>query len=139
MAAMAYGRRKGSGWMVDRGSEIGELTTLARQAARLGQDDAVALSLAGFSLAHAAGELDDGAAFVARALVLNPNLAPALLASGWVKVWLRELDRAIEHLNLAIRLSPLDPLIHMMLIATAHAHFFAGRLEESVQCAEKAP
>ena len=138
MAAMAYARRKGSGWVVDRVREVAELKRLARQAARLGQDDAVALSFAGFSLAAAAGELDDGAAYVDRALVLNPNLAPALLASGWVKVWLGELDQAIEHLSLAIRLSPLDPLIHMMLIATAHAHFFAGRLGESVQCAEKA-
>ena len=133
-----YARRKGNGWMVDRGSEIAELKRLARQAARLGQDDAVALSLAGFSLAQAAGQLDDGAAFVDRALVLNPNHASVLLASGWVKVWLGELDQAIEHLNLAISLSPLDPFVHMMLIAAAHAHFFAGRLGESVQCAEKA-
>lgn len=138
MAAMAYARRKGSGWVVDRDAEITELKRLARQAAKLGRDDAVALGLAGFSLAHAAGELDDGAAYVDRALVLNPNLVPALVASGWVKVWLGELDLAIEHSSLAIRLSPLDPLLHMMLIATAHAHFFAGRVEESVQCAEKA-
>jgi TolB-like protein len=138
MAAMAHARRKGSGWMVDRGSEIAELTKLARQAARLGQDDALALSLAGFSLAQAAGQLDDAAAFVDRALVLNPNHPTVLLASGWVKVWLGELDEAIEHLNLAISLSPLDPFVHMMFIAAAHAHFFAGRLGESAQCAEKA-
>ena len=138
MAAMALARRKGNGWMVDRGSEIAELERLARQAARLGQDNAVALSLAGFSLAQAAGQLDDAAAFVDRALVLNPNHASVLLASGWVKVWLGELDQAIEHLNLAVSLSPLDPFVHMMLIAAAHAHFFAGRLGESVQCAEKA-
>jgi len=138
LAAMAHARRKGSGWMVDRASEIAELTKLARQAARLGRDDAVALSLAGFSLAQAAGQLDDGAAFVDRALVLNPNHPTVLLASGWVKVWLGELDEAIEHLNLAISLSPLDPFVHMMFIAAAHAHFFAGRLAESIQCAEKA-
>ena len=138
MAAMAHARRKGSGWMVDRESEIAELARLARQAARLGQDNAVALSLAGFSLAQAAGQLDDGAAFVDRALVLNPNHPSVLLASGWVKVWLGELDQAIEHLNLAVSLSPLDPFVHMMFIAAAHAHFFAGRLGESVQCAEKA-
>jgi TolB-like protein len=138
MAAMAYARRKGSGWVEDRDREVAEIKRLARQAARLGPDDAVALSLSGFSLANAAGELDDGAGLVERALQLNPNLAPALLCSGWVNVWLGEQDLAIEHLSLAMRLSPLDPFTHMMLIAAAHAHFFAGRFEESAHSAERA-
>ena len=138
MAAMAYARRKGSGWVEDRDWESAEIKRLARQATRLGPDDAVALSLSGFSLANAAGELDDGAGLVERALQLNPNLAPALLCSGWVNVWLGEQDLAIEHLSLAMRLSPLDPFTHMMLIATAHAQFFAGRFEQSARSAELA-
>ena len=138
MAATAYARRKGSGWVEDRDQEIAEIKRLARQAASLGQDDAVALSFSGFSLAQTAGELDDAAGLVERALQLNPNLAPALVCSGWVNVWLGEQDLAIEHVSLAIRLSPLDPLTHMMLIAAAHAHFFAGRFEESAHSAELA-
>ena len=138
MAAMAYARRKGSGWVDDRDREIAEIKRLTRQATRLSPDDAVALSLSGFSLANAAGELDDGAGLVDRALHLSPNLAPALLASGWVNVWLGKHDLAIEHLSLAMRLSPLDPFTHMMLIAAAHAHCFAGRFEESAHCAERA-
>jgi TolB-like protein len=138
MAATAYGRRKSSGWVEDPDAEMAEIKRLARQAARLGPEDAVALSFSGFSLAQTAGELDDGAGLVERALQLNPNLAPALLASGWVNVWLGEQDLAIEHVSLAMRLSPLDPFTHMMLIAAAHAHFFAGRFEESVRSAELA-
>lgn len=138
MAAMAYARRKGAGWVEDSDREVAETKRLARQAARLGPDDAVTLSFSGFSLANAAGELDDGAGLVERALHLNPNLAPALAASGWVNVWLGKQDLAIEHLSLAMRLSPLDPFTHMMLIASAHAHFFAGRFEESAHSAERA-
>jgi len=138
MAAMAYSRRKGNSWVVDREREVAEIRRLARQAVKLGQDDAVVLGFSGFTLAHAAGELDDGAAFVDRALHLNPNLASALLASGWVKVWLGESELAIEHLTQAMRLSPLDPFTHMMQIAIAHAHFFAGRFPESTSWAEKA-
>ena len=138
MAATAYARRKGSGWVKDRDREIAEIKRLARQAARLGPNDAVALSFSGFSLAQTAGELDDGAGLVDRALQLNPNLAPALVCSGWVNVWRGEQDLAIEHVSLAMRLSPLDPFTHMMLIAAAHAHFFAGRFEESAHSAELA-
>ena len=55
-----------------------------------------------------------------------------------MKVWLGEPELAIEHLTQAMRLSPLDPFIHMMQIAISHAHFFAGRFAESASWAEKA-
>ena len=44
-----------------------------------------------------------------RALLLNPNLAVAWNASGWVRTFLGETDVAIEHLSRAMQLSPLDP------------------------------
>ena len=66
---------------------------------------------AGIALAFVVGDLDDGAAYIDRALVLNPNLAWAWLFSGWVKVWLGEPEVAIEHEARAMRLSPHDPLI----------------------------
>jgi TolB-like protein len=138
MAAMTYSMRKVYGWIVDREREVAEVVGLARNAIKWGQHDAVALGFSGYALAHTAGELTDGAAFVDRALQLNPNLASALMASGWVKVWLGEPELAIEHLTQAMRLSPLDPLIHMMEIAISHAHFFAGRFAESTSWAEKA-
>ena len=75
----------------------------------MGKDDAVALCTAGIALAYVVGDLDDGAAFADRALVLNPNLAWAWLFSGWIKVWLGEPEIAIEHFARAMRLSPQDP------------------------------
>ena len=61
--------------MTDRAQEIAEAERLARRAVELGKDDAVALCYGGFALAYVVGELDDGAAFIDRALALNPNLA----------------------------------------------------------------
>ena len=138
MAAMAYARRKGNGWTADAKKETAEIKRLANRAVRLGEDDAVALSFSGFTLAAAAGELADGAAAVDRALQLNPNLASALLASGWVHIWLGEPDVAITRLSQAMRLSPLDPFRHLMHVAIAHAHFFAGRFTEGASWAERA-
>ena len=69
----------------------------------------VALCRAGIALAFVVGDLDGGAAYIDRALVLNPNLALAWFVSGWVKVWLGEPEVAIEHEARAMRLSPHDP------------------------------
>jgi class 3 adenylate cyclase len=135
MAAFCYTRRKAHGWMIDRDQDIAEMSRLARRAVELGKDDAVALCTAGFALAHAY-DRNGGAAFIDRALVLNPNLAAAWLYSGWVNVWLGKPALAIEHLARAMRLSPLDPLIYMMRAATAHAHFFASRYDEASSWAE---
>lgn len=136
MAAMAYARRKANGWVEDAKKEIAEIKRLSDRAVRLGEDDAIALSFSGFALAAAAGELADGAAAVDRALRLNPNLAFALVASGWVHIWLGEPDVAISRLNHAMRLSPLDPFRHVMHAAIAHAHFFADRFTEGASMAE---
>jgi adenylate cyclase len=128
-AAWCHIWRKASSWMTDREQEIAETTRLARRAVALGRDDAAALSASGSALAYVVGDLDDGAALIDRALALNPNLAAAWHYSGWTRIWLGEPDMAIEHLARAMRLSPLDPLIGRVQVATAHAHFFAGRYD----------
>jgi len=138
VAARCYSQRLSSGWMIDRPREVAEAERLARRAGELGQDDALALCSAGLALAYVVGDLDDGAAFIDRALVLNPNLAWAWMFSGWVNIWLGEPDVVIEHIGRAIRLSPYDPHIFNMQTATAYAHFIAGRYAESLSWAEMA-
>jgi TolB-like protein len=137
MAAFCYVWRKVSGWTVNRAQEIGEAERLARQAVDLGHDDAVALAFGGHTLARVVGDLDGGAAFIDRALTLNPNLAAAWHYSGWTRIWLGEPDIAIEHLAVAMRLSPLDPFIHHRQGATALAHLSAGRYHEACMWAEQ--
>jgi TolB-like protein/class 3 adenylate cyclase/tetratricopeptide (TPR) repeat protein len=137
MCAYCYVWRKANGWMVDRERETAETEQLARKAARLGADDAVALCQAGFALAFVVGALDDGAALIDRALVLNPNLATAWRFNGYARVFLGEPELAIEHLNRAVRLSPLDPLIFIVQNGIVLAHFFAGRYDEALSWAQK--
>jgi len=131
MAAYGYCQRKTNGWIADRETEIAETARLARRAVEVDKDDAVAFTWGGFALAYVVRELDAGAAFIDRALMLNPNLAAAWFASGWVRTWLGKPDLAIEHLARAMRLSPLDPLTNRTRTATANAHFFAGRYDEA--------
>jgi tetratricopeptide (TPR) repeat protein len=138
MRAYCYVWRKANGWMTDPAQETMAAERLARTAAKLGADDAVALSEAGFALAVVVGALDDGIALIDRALVLNPNLAAAWRFSGYARVFVGEPDLAIEHLERAVRLSPLDPLIFIVQNGIVLAHFFAGRYDEALSWAGKA-
>jgi tetratricopeptide (TPR) repeat protein len=138
MAAWCYAWRKINGWMADRNQEIKQTAHLARRAAELGQDDAVALSRGAHALGFVVGDLDAAATFVDRALVLNPNLAGAWYASGWVRVWLGETDKAIDHFARAMRFSPLDPHTIGMQAGTAFAHFLEGRYDEAAAWVNKA-
>jgi TolB-like protein/class 3 adenylate cyclase len=138
MASWCYAWRKMNGWETDRVQAIAETARLARRAAALGRDDAVALCAGGFALGYNTGDLDDGGAMTDRALVLNPNLATAWLLSGYLKALLGEHEMAIQHLTRAMRLSPLDPEVFVAHLGLAAAHLFVGRYDEASSWAEKA-
>ena len=111
---------------------------LARRAAELGKDDAVALCTAGLALAFVVGDLDDGARPDRSGARAQSESGLGVAFSGWVKVWLGEPEVAIEHADAAMRLSPHDPHVFNMQSAMAYAHFFAGRYAEASSWAEMA-
>jgi adenylate cyclase len=123
--------------MTEPQREILEGVRLARRATALGTNDAFALCAGGFTLAYLAGELDAGIALTDRALQLNPNLAVAWQASGWIRSYIGEPITAIEHLARAMRLSPLDPQTGQLSLATALAMRCAERYDEAAFWAKK--
>jgi TolB-like protein len=137
MASWCFVTRKSNGWMADRAREAAEGARLARQAVK-DREDAIALSWGGFALAYLDRDLDGGIAYVERALDFNPNLAAAWYMSGWLRVYSGEPKEAMQRLERALRLSPLDPLIFRVHAGMAYAHFFAGRYDEATVWAEKA-
>jgi TolB-like protein/DNA-binding SARP family transcriptional activator len=138
MAARCYSQRKVSGWVTDRESEVAETSRLARRAADLGRDDAVALGTAGMGLGYVVGDLEACADLIDRALSLNPNLAWGWLFSGWAKIWMGKSEAALEDVARAMRLSPHDPQFFNMQAAAGMAHLFAGRYSEAFSWAEMA-
>ena len=137
MSARRQMQRKGFGWMVDRVLEIAETRRLARRAAEFGRNYAVALANAGMALIVVAGDLDDGAALIEQALGLNQNLAWVWHFSALAKAFLGEPEAAIEHAARAMRLSPQDPQMFAMQVATAWGHFFLGRDAEASSWARR--
>jgi TolB-like protein len=136
MAAWCYIRRLAEG-LSDRETDSTEAERLARQAARLGKDDALALCAGGFALARFVREHELGVTLIDRALTLNPNLSTAWFFSGWVRMWNGEPELAIDHEEHALRLSPLDPQCSVMWAGIAFAHFCAGRYNEACLWATK--
>lgn len=59
-------------------------------------DDAIALSRSGIALAYVMGDKNSGAAFIDRALALNPNLATAWLFSGWIRADLCDTETSLR-------------------------------------------
>jgi adenylate cyclase len=125
-------------WLAEPERDIGEGVRVARRAVAVGMDDPIALVTGGSSLAYLAGELENGIAYLDRAIVLNPNMAFAWGVSGWGRAYQGEHAHAIERLERAIRLSPLDLLAHYFYTGMGWANLFLGRYDEAVSWARKA-
>jgi adenylate cyclase len=135
MAAYCCHRQRVWGWTDDWNGDLRKLEQLARQAAKLGKDDPVALSTAGWAIAFDLRDPELGAALLDRARALNPSEATAWWMSAFARIWLGEPEKAIEHAQRAMRLSPRDPSMHQMNTAIGHAYFISGKYEEAAASA----
>ena len=102
-----------------------------------GQDDALALTFAGFSIgmdghAHAAAF----AAFEA-ALAVSPSSALTYILGSVIFGWTGEAERAIEWGERGLRLSPFDPWAFAAFHSLTLGHFQRGRYEDAVNAAHK--
>jgi TolB-like protein/tetratricopeptide (TPR) repeat protein len=110
--------------------DVNEARRLARRALELDRDDPTVLALTGGALGIFVGEVEEGAALLARAIDLDPNLAGARIWNGLVQLYLGNGDAAMEQFQVGIRMSPLDPHIPVAHYGLAMAHFLAGRYED---------
>src|SRR5215204_5415779 len=109
-----------------------EACEIALKAAALGSDNGSILASAAWTVSMLGGLHRQGKEFAERALRLHPNSADVRTACGWSFIFEGEPERALEHFEVARRLSPLDPRAFITQTATASANFFLRRLEETV-------
>jgi len=124
------------GWGSLSDAEIAEGVQLARQAIDVGKDDPETLCTA-FTLSIFAGEHATATTAVQRAFSLNPNSVHAWMTSGWNSAFLNRPDPAVDALQRAIRLSPLDPLGYLFAAGLAFAHAVAHHYEEAIEWADR--
>src|SRR5205823_1308644 len=109
----------------------------ARSAILHGQDDANALTLAGFSIGMDGH--DRGAAFTAleAALAISPSSALTYILGSVILGWSGEAERAIEWGERGMRLSPFDSWAFAAFDAQAMSHLLRGRYEAACRAAYK--
>ncbi|MER8422019.1 winged helix-turn-helix domain-containing tetratricopeptide repeat protein [Mesorhizobium sp. M1329] len=107
----------------------------ARSAILHGQDDASALTLAGFSIGMDGH--DRKAAFTAleAALAISPSSALTYILGSVILGWSGEAERAIEWSERGMRLSPFDPWAFAAFDAQAMSHLLRGRYDEACRAA----
>ena len=111
---------------------------LARVAIAEGGDVPLALAVAGTVRAALTRDHDSALAAVDRATMINSNAAIVLGFDALTRCLCGAYDKAIEHAEKALHLSPLEPLVYHAAFALALAYLFNGRNEEAVTHARKA-
>jgi len=138
LATALYTYRKAQNWVLDPTSEEAETRRLASRVTVVGEDDALALSWAGFALVYVCREFDTGAALVDQALSVNQNLAPAWANRALISTFFGEHGLAIEQAAHVFRLSPIDPEIYRSEVTMAFAHFCLSRYLDASNWATRA-
>jgi adenylate cyclase len=110
----------------------------AQAAIVCGQDDALALTFAGFSIGMDGH--DRAAAFAAfeAALAVSPSTATTYILGSVILGWTGEAERAIEWGERGLRLSPFDPWAFAAFGSLTLGHFQRGRYDEAANAAYKA-
>jgi TolB-like protein len=84
------------------------------------------------------GDLDSSLGWLERATTISPHYAQGIYARSWTEALAARGDEARIHVDLAMRLSPLDPLLYGMLGTRAFTHMAVGEDGEAADWAERA-
>jgi TolB-like protein len=114
-----------------------ESVRYARSALLFGQDDAAALTLAGFSLGMDGHDLDAAFTALDAALAISPSSALTHILGAVLFGWAGKAEDAIEWSERGIRLSPFDPWTFAAYDAQAMSHFLRGRYEDACRAAHR--
>jgi len=83
------------------------------------------------------GDLDRSLAWLERATTLSPNYAQGIYAQAWTECMAGIKDNALQHVDLAMQLSPLDPLYYAMLSVRGLTLIAAGEDQAGADWAER--
>jgi tetratricopeptide (TPR) repeat protein len=84
------------------------------------------------------GDLERSLGWLERSTSISPNYAQGIYARGWAETLAGRGSEGRGHVDLAMRLSPIDPLYYAMLGTRAFTHIGAGEDAEAAEWAERA-
>lgn len=83
------------------------------------------------------GDLDSSLGWLERATTISPHYAQGLYARGWAESLAERTAESRRHVDLAMRLSPLDPLHYGMVGTRAFTHMMQGEDAQAAAWAER--
>jgi adenylate cyclase len=128
-AAYIHALRTNQGWATPE--DTAQAIQFAREALVSSREEPKTVAYAAHVLAWLAHEYDTAVAAIDRAISLNPNSFGILIRSGWVRNWVVDPERAIDHFSRSIRLNPVDPQLGYAYGGLAAAYFIKGESDRA--------
>jgi len=126
------------GYASDPQFDCKEAVRLARLALRIDDGDPDTLSRVAVISAGMVGDSEAEIEMADRAVALNPNSWRTWNNRGWVYIMAGLPEEAIRSFERAIRMSPVDPLLHMTFLGIGHALMGLRRFDEAIVVLKKA-
>jgi TolB-like protein len=126
------------GYSIDRQFERKEAVRLVRLALSVDNSDPETLALACVTLAFVAGDYESAVEMADRAVALNQNSFEAWHARGWVYFLAGLPEEAVRSFERGIRMSPIDPRLHVSLTGMGMAFIELRRFDEAIVAGKNA-
>ena len=126
------------GYTVDPQFDREEAIRLLRQALSINDDDPDVVALAAVTSAYMVGDCESEIELADRAVALNPNSFLAWSCKGQVYRIAGLLEEAVRSFERAIRMSPVDPRLHLAFGGMGVAFIELGRFDEAIVMGKKA-
>jgi adenylate cyclase len=131
LAGWCHAQRSVYNWADDILGSQATARLLAERAADLSRDDPLVLAVLGavhtFVRNHGTARV-----LLERAVALDPNCAWAWSRLGWIENYTDQPDNAIRNFELALRLSPIDPMNFNNYTGMGAAHYVRQECDEAV-------
>ncbi|MGY4575194.1 winged helix-turn-helix domain-containing tetratricopeptide repeat protein [Bradyrhizobium sp. USDA 3256] len=126
------------GYANDPQFDCKEAVRLARLALSIDDGDPDTLSRIAVILAGMVGDSEAEIEMADRAVALNPNSWRTWNNRGWVYILAGLPEEAIRSFERAVRMSPVDPLLHMTFFGIGNALLRLSRFDEAIVLFKKA-
>jgi TolB-like protein/DNA-binding winged helix-turn-helix (wHTH) protein len=120
--------------------DVGGETRLARRFAERGLELDPLDPFVNFTMGRSywlEGDLDGSLGWLERATSVSPNYAQGIYARAWTEALAGLAAEGQAHVDLAMRLSPIDPLYYAMMATRAFTHLVLGEDAAAAQWAER--
>jgi adenylate cyclase len=115
-----------------------EAVRLSRLALSIDDDDPDTLARAAQISAYMVGDSEREIEMADRAVALNPNSFMAWTSRGWVYRVAGLPEEAIQSFERAMRMSPVDPMLHQPFTGMGYAFIELRRFDEAIVAGKKA-